>query len=72
LVVDALGARIELLAIFFSPPIPQIPFCIELAALVIEAVRQFVPNDGTHRTVIHRIIYTWQRTTEMDTSARAA
>src|SRR5580698_990763 len=23
-------------------------------------------------TVIHRIIYTWQRTTEMDTSARAA
>jgi hypothetical protein len=23
-------------------------------------------------TVIHRVIYTWQRTTEMDTSARAA
>jgi CDP-diacylglycerol--glycerol-3-phosphate 3-phosphatidyltransferase len=23
-------------------------------------------------TVIHRVIYTWQRTTEMDTPARAA
>ena len=53
---DTLGTLIKLLTVGRRPPVFQVALAIELPALVIEAVRQFMPDDGPHRTVVHRII----------------
>ena len=44
LILDALGVPIELLSIVLGPPILQIALGVELAALVVKAMRQFVPD----------------------------
>jgi hypothetical protein len=46
------GSFIEALRIFFRPPIPQRAGGIDLAPLIVKAMRQFVTDDPTGRPVV--------------------
>ena len=50
------GSFIEALRIFFRPPIPQRAGGIDLAPLIVKAMRQFVTDNRTGRAVINRRI----------------
>ena len=56
LVDEALRARFEGLAILGRPPVAQISLGIEMAALVIEAVRQFVADYRADAAHVDRIV----------------
>ena len=56
LVRDAAGALVKLLAILRRPPVAQIALRVELAAFVVEAVGQFVPNGGAGVAVVRGIV----------------
>src|SRR5215469_7204113 len=43
LVSNTLGALLKFLPVFFGPPLAQIAMCVELAALIVEAVGEFMP-----------------------------
>src|SRR5689334_18821762 len=51
-----LCARVELLAVGAGPPVAQVAFGIEAAALIVEAVQHFVADDGADAAVIQRIV----------------
>ena len=53
----ALRAFIEFLLVFFRPPILEIAVFIELAALVVEAMREFVADGRAHVAIIGGIIF---------------
>src|SRR3546814_681189 len=53
-----LGARLEVLAIFVGPPALEIALRIELAALVVEAVTDFVADHRPDAAVVHGIFGT--------------
>ena len=56
LVGDATGALVKLFAILRRPPVAQIALGIELAAFVVEAVRQFVANGGAGVAVVRGVV----------------
>src|SRR5207245_5744983 len=56
LVADAFGARVKLFAVLFGPPIFQIALGVELAALVVKTVRQFVTDGATGVAVVWRVV----------------
>src|SRR5690242_19381425 len=53
---NAVAARLEILIVLRRPPIAQISFRIELCALIVEAVRHFVADDGADSSVIDCIV----------------
>ena len=61
------GLLAELDAVFAGPPIAQIPSCIELATLIVEAVGDFMtkggtPDDGVQNSIVgHLAFVTWHR-----------
>ena len=56
LVVDTLGALVEVLGIVPGPPVVQVAFRVKLAAFVVEAVRELVAHDPALGSIIHRVI----------------
>src|ERR1035437_2729189 len=42
--------------IFLAPPVAEIAGLVVLSPLIVERVRHLVPDDGTHRTIVHRFI----------------
>src|ERR1039458_9801553 len=57
LVGDALAALVILLGVLGGPPVAQIAMSVELAALIVEAVSEFVSDDHADGAVIHGIIH---------------
>ncbi len=57
LVGDALAAFVILLAVFRGPPVAQVAVSVELAALIVEAVNDFVTDDHADGAVVHRVIH---------------
>ena len=57
LIAHAAGALVEFFAVFLGPPIPEIALRIELAAFVVEAVRQFVPDRPSGVAVVRGIVH---------------
>ena len=53
----ALGAVIELLAVVLGPPVVQVSILVELAALVIETVGEFVADGRSHVAIIGRFVF---------------
>jgi len=49
-------ALFELFRVLGRPPVAQIPLRVELASLVVEPVRQLVPDDGPDRAEVHRVV----------------
>src|SRR5947209_19989335 len=56
LVLNTLGPLLEFLGVLFRPPVAQIAFSVELAALVVKAVCQFVSDGAAGVAVIGSII----------------
>src|ERR1043165_869214 len=56
LVDDALGALLEILHVGVGPPVLEIAFLVELRALIVEAVRDFVADDRADGPVVDRIV----------------
>ena len=54
LVGDARGALFVRLRVAFGPPVAQVALAVELAALIVEAVRQLVADDGARAAVVDR------------------
>ncbi len=55
LIHHAIGTLLESLGIVGGPPVLQIALRVELAALIVEAVRQLVAHDGADVAVVGRI-----------------
>ena len=47
------ACALYLSASLFGPPVAQVALGVELAALVVEAVRHLVADDGAHGAVVH-------------------
>src|SRR5215472_12801393 len=56
LIDHALAALLELLGIVLAPPVAQITLGVELAALVVEAVGEFVTNRASGIAVVRSIV----------------
>ena len=56
LIFDALGALFELLRVLGRPPVLQVPVSIELAAFIVESVREFMANRATGVAVVGRVV----------------
>src|SRR5581483_7542860 len=56
LVGDATGALVKLLAVCGRPPVSEVSYSVELTALVIEAVREFVSDDDADAAIIYGFI----------------
>jgi hypothetical protein len=54
----ATGALFKLLAICICPPVPEIAFSIKLAALIVEAMGQFMADHDADSAVVDSIILT--------------
>jgi len=57
LIFHALGSRLELVAVVFGPPVPQVSFRVVLAAFVIEAMGQLVPDCAASVSVIRSVVH---------------
>ena len=53
---DAAGALLKLRAVLRRPPVAQIALGIELAALIVKTMRQFVADDDSDAAEIHGIV----------------
>ena len=53
----AIGALLEFVGVALSPPVFQIAFGIELAAFIVEPMRQFVADGRAGVAVIRRIVH---------------
>ena len=51
-----LGLGVEILAVFRRPPIAEHAHGVEFAALIVEAVADFVADDDADAAIIHRVI----------------
>src|SRR5207302_9366581 len=51
------GPLLELFAVLGRPPIAEVAFAIELAALVVKAMGQFVANHDADSTEVYRIVF---------------
>src|SRR6266481_561319 len=56
LVGDTGGAGLEILQIFRAPPVFQVALAVELAAVVVKTMCDFMSDDRSHSAVIHRVI----------------
>src|SRR5437773_10221556 len=56
LVYDARGPLVKILPVLGRPPRIEIAFGVILAALVVEAVRDLVTDDGSHSAVINGVV----------------
>src|SRR5205807_6733210 len=56
LVLDALGAFVELLPVFLGPPVFQIAFGVILAALIVKTVGQLMPNGASGIAVVGSVV----------------
>ena len=56
LLFHAGGAFVKILAILGRPPIAQVALAVELRALIVEAVGDFVADDGAHAAVVHGVV----------------
>src|SRR5437773_729354 len=56
LILNALGALLKFLRVFFGPPILKIALGVELAALIVKAVRQLVANGPARIAVIRSVV----------------
>jgi membrane-associated PAP2 superfamily phosphatase len=54
LALDATGARFKVLAVLRRPPVAQVSLAIELAAMVVKAVKQLVADDCADAAVVDR------------------
>ena len=50
------GARLERLRVAGGPPVAQVAFAVGLAALIVEAVADLVPDHRADRAVVHRVV----------------
>src|SRR6185369_722561 len=57
LVRNTAGTLFKFLSVLLGPPIAQIALCIELAPLIVKAMRQLMSNHGSDRTEIHVFIH---------------
>ena len=57
LIFHALGSRLEFVAVVFGPPVPEVSFRVVLAAFVIEAMGQFMPNCAASVSVIRSVVH---------------
>ena len=53
---DSLGASPELGGVLGGPPLAQAALGVELAALVVEAVRDLVPDHRSDGAVVHGVV----------------
>src|SRR5215471_7888238 len=53
----ACGPLIELFGIFRAPPVIEVTSAVELAAFIIETVREFVANDSSGIAIVHCVIH---------------
>src|SRR5215472_13496248 len=53
---DTLGTVRKFIAILFGPPVFEIALRIELTALIVETVSDFVPDDGTNGPIVQAIV----------------
>ena len=56
LVAEAVDAVFERLGVVFSPPVFQVAFGVELAALVVEGVGEFVADGGSGVAVVGAVV----------------
>ena len=56
LIRDAFTAALEILQILGRPPVVQITVAVELRPLIVEPVRQLVPDHSPHASIIDCII----------------
>ena len=56
LVGNAGSARLEILEIFRAPPVFQVALAVELAAVVVKTMCDFMSDHRTHSAVIHGVI----------------
>ena len=56
---DALAAFVILFGVVGSPPVAQVAMRVELAALIVEAMDDFVADDHADGAVVHGIIFRW-------------
>src|SRR6185437_4144551 len=56
LVGDTAGALLEFLAVRIRPPVAEIALGIELAALIVKAVGQFMANDHANAAKVHGFV----------------
>ena len=52
-VLNALNPRFKIAPVDWSPPVFEISIAIKLRSLIIESVRDFVPNHNANATEIH-------------------
>src|SRR5258706_910851 len=57
LIHDALRAILERLVIYFRPPVAQVALRVILAALIVEAVGQLMPDHRADRAEIDRVVH---------------
>ena len=57
-----LGALLEFFAVVFGPPVAQVALGVELAAFVVEAVRQFVADGAAGVAIVRRGVGASDRT----------
>src|SRR3954471_13083569 len=56
LLVDTRGALLERLSVCRRPPVPEIAFSVKLSPLIIEAMRDLMPDHSTNTAVIYSIV----------------
>src|SRR6266481_3582044 len=56
LIGDAGGARLEILQVFRAPPVFQVALTVELTAVIVKPMRDFMSDDRSHSSVVHRVI----------------
>src|SRR5258708_14980602 len=54
---NAARAGLEFLAVSVSPPVAEVTGAVELAALIVEAMREFVANDHPDAAKVHGFIF---------------
>jgi hypothetical protein len=56
LIGNAGSARLEILQVLRAPPVFQVALTVELAAVVVKTMCDFMSDDRSHSAVVHRVI----------------
>src|SRR5258708_22095486 len=56
---NAARASFEFLTISISPPVAEVTGAIELAALIVEAMREFMTNDHADAAKVHGLVFSF-------------
>src|SRR5260370_3345285 len=68
LVGNAFAALVVLFGVFGRPPIAEVAVSVELAALIVESVREFVTDNHADGAIIYGIVHTLLKERRLATS----